>query len=363
MVITNSDIAHLAVVVEQTLRPRADGSARPHPRARRPGAQSVALRYRPRGTGAGTQERGWTHAADRTERGRRLRRRCRPGRPDCGPPAERRPGARSSSSRHVTGSGAGSGRAPPRVGSRWTWGAASSVPSTTSCGRWPRRWGSPSSPPSSRATTSWPPGGRRRRYRGDIPRINPVALLERRPGHRPHERHGEEGAARSALEGPAGRLVGCASRSAAGSTRPTCRPGSPATSSTPPSRACFAADLSEVSLLNWLFLVRASGGVEALMSLEGGYQDSQFEGGVGPDPRGHGGGAGGRGRPGRPGHRDRPERGRGRASPPTRCGSGRAGPCWPCPVPWPPASASSPRSRPITPSSSTRCRRGPSSRW
>ena len=44
--------------------------------------------------------------------------------------------------------------------------------------------------------------------------------------------------------------------------------------------ACFAADLSEVSLLNWLFLVRSAGGVEALMTVTGGYQDSQFEGGV-----------------------------------------------------------------------------------
>ena len=110
-------------------------------------------------------------------------------------------------------------------------------------------------------------------------------------------------------------------------------------------RACFAADLSEVSLLNWLFLVRASGGVEALMSLEGGYQDSQFEGGVGQIPDGHGGRAGGRGRAGRPGHRDRPDRATGSTSPPTRCGSGRAGPCSPCPAPWPPASASSPHSR------------------
>jgi monoamine oxidase len=45
-------------------------------------------------------------------------------------------------------------------------------------------------------------------------------------------------------------------------------------------RACFAADLSEVSLLNWLFLARSAGGVEPLMTIAGGYQDSQFEGGV-----------------------------------------------------------------------------------
>ena len=49
-------------------------------------------------------------------------------------------------------------------------------------------------------------------------------------------------------------------------------------------RACFACDLSEVSLLNWLFLARSAGGVEALMTVAGGYQDSQFEGGVGRIP-------------------------------------------------------------------------------
>jgi len=49
-------------------------------------------------------------------------------------------------------------------------------------------------------------------------------------------------------------------------------------------RACFACDLSEVSLLNWLFLARSAGGVESLMNIAGGYQDSQFEGGVGQIP-------------------------------------------------------------------------------
>ena len=46
-------------------------------------------------------------------------------------------------------------------------------------------------------------------------------------------------------------------------------------------RACFACDTAEVSLSCWLFLVRSAGGVEPLMNVAGGYQDSQFEGGVG----------------------------------------------------------------------------------
>ena len=45
-------------------------------------------------------------------------------------------------------------------------------------------------------------GGKVRRYRGDIPRVSPVALLSAGPGHRADERHGQEG--------PRRRAVGCA---------------------------------------------------------------------------------------------------------------------------------------------------------
>ena len=53
-------------------------------------------------------------------------------------------------------------------------------------------------------------------------------------------------------------------------------------------RACFTCDLSEVSMLSWLLLVSSAGGVESLMNIAGGYQDSQFDGGVESDPRRHG---------------------------------------------------------------------------
>ena len=39
-----------------------------------------------------------------------------------------------------------------------------------------------------------------------------------------------------------------------------------------------------MSFLNWLFLVRSAGGIESLMNIAGGYQDAQFEGGVGQVP-------------------------------------------------------------------------------
>ena len=126
-------------------------------------------------------------------------------------------------------------------------------------------------------------GGKVRRYRGDIPRVSPVALLERGPGHRPHERHGQEGPRGRALGRAQGGRLGRASVRAwltAGHV-PT-RLARDLVEATV--RACFAAELSEVSLLNWLFLVRSAGGIESLMNIAGGYQDAQFEGGVGQVP-------------------------------------------------------------------------------
>ena len=45
-------------------------------------------------------------------------------------------------------------------------------------------------------------------------------------------------------------------------------------------RALFCCDLSEVSLLNLLFLIRSAGGLGPLMTIEGGYQQDQFVGGA-----------------------------------------------------------------------------------
>ncbi|MEY2398585.1 MAG: monoamine oxidase [Actinomycetota bacterium] len=45
-------------------------------------------------------------------------------------------------------------------------------------------------------------------------------------------------------------------------------------------RACFASELNEVSLLHALLLVHSAGGLVNLMSIEGGYQDSQVDGGM-----------------------------------------------------------------------------------
>jgi len=126
-------------------------------------------------------------------------------------------------------------------------------------------------------------GGKIRRYRGDIPRISPVALLSaaqaiarmnamarKVPVEAPWE------AARAA------EWDACSVRAWLTATHVPTRLARELIEATV--RACFAAELSEVSLLNWLFLAHSAGGIESLMNIAGGYQDSQFEGGVGRVP-------------------------------------------------------------------------------
>jgi monoamine oxidase len=126
-------------------------------------------------------------------------------------------------------------------------------------------------------------GGAVRRYRGDIPRINPVALAsagqaiarmsamaKRVPLDAPWEarRAGTWDALSVAAWLSRGRVPTRLARDLIEATV----------------RACFACDVSEVSFLNWLFLAHSAGGVDALMTVAGGYQDAQFEGGVGRIP-------------------------------------------------------------------------------
>ncbi len=128
-------------------------------------------------------------------------------------------------------------------------------------------------------------GGTRRRYRGDIPRINPVALLSAGQAIARMNAMAKRvpiDAPWTARRAPAWDAVSVRAWLHAANV-PT-RLARDLIDSTV--RACFAADLSEVSLLNWLFLVHASGGVESLMSIRGGLQDSQFVGGVGQIPQG-----------------------------------------------------------------------------
>jgi monoamine oxidase len=122
-------------------------------------------------------------------------------------------------------------------------------------------------------------GGKVRRYRGDIPRISPVALLSAAQGIARLNAMAKKIPVEAPWDSPnAAHWDAISVRAWLTGARVPTRLGRDLIEATV--RACFAADLSEVSLLNWLFLVRSAGGVEPLMTIAGGYQDSQFEGGV-----------------------------------------------------------------------------------
>jgi monoamine oxidase len=122
-------------------------------------------------------------------------------------------------------------------------------------------------------------GGKVRRYRGDIPRISPVALLSAAQGIARMNAMAKKVPVDAPWDAPdAARWDAVSVRAWLSRARVPTRLGRDLIEATV--RACFAADLAEVSLLNWLFLARSAGGIEALMTIAGGYQDSQFEGGV-----------------------------------------------------------------------------------
>jgi monoamine oxidase len=126
-------------------------------------------------------------------------------------------------------------------------------------------------------------GGKVRRYRGDIPRISPVALVSagqavaRMSSMAKKVPVDAPWAAPRAAEWDAQSVRSWLSR-----VRVPTRLARELVEATV--RACLTSDTSEVSMLGWLFLVSSAGGVESLMNIAGGYQDSQFEGGVGQIP-------------------------------------------------------------------------------
>ena len=126
-------------------------------------------------------------------------------------------------------------------------------------------------------------GGSVRRYRGDIPKISPLALAS--AGQAIARMNAM--AKRLPLDAPwearrAGTWDAQSVRSWLTAARVPTRLARDLIEATV--RACFCCDTAEVSLLTWLLLVRSAGGVEALMNIAGGYQDSQFDGGVGQIP-------------------------------------------------------------------------------
>ena len=126
-------------------------------------------------------------------------------------------------------------------------------------------------------------GGKVRRYRGDIPRVSPVALLSAGQAIARMNAMAKKVPVDAPWDAP--KAADWDAQSVRAWLSPVHVPTRLARDLLEATvRACFAADLSEVSLLNWLFLVRSAGGMESLMNIAGGYQDAQFVGGVGRVP-------------------------------------------------------------------------------
>ena len=126
-------------------------------------------------------------------------------------------------------------------------------------------------------------GGKVRRYRGDIPRISPVALLSAGQAIARMNAMAKKIPVDAPWDAPrAAEWDALSVRAWLSAARVPTRLARDLVEATV--RACFAADLSEVSFLNWLFLARSAGGIESLMNIAGGYQDAQFAGGVGQIP-------------------------------------------------------------------------------
>ena len=126
-------------------------------------------------------------------------------------------------------------------------------------------------------------GGKVRRYRGDIPRISPVALLSAGQAIARMNAMAKKVPVDAPWDAPkAAEWDALSVRAWLSAAHVPTRLARDLIEATV--RACFACELSEVSFLNWLFLVRSAGGIESLMNIAGGYQDAQFEGGVGQVP-------------------------------------------------------------------------------
>ena len=126
-------------------------------------------------------------------------------------------------------------------------------------------------------------GGKVRRYRGDIPKISPLALISAGQAIARTSSMAKKVSPAAPWDAPR------AAEWDAQSVRSWLTPGRVPTKMArdlieATVRACFTCDLAEVSMLSWLLLVSSAGGVESLMNIAGGYQDSQFEGGVGQIP-------------------------------------------------------------------------------
>src|SRR5438270_418164 len=122
-------------------------------------------------------------------------------------------------------------------------------------------------------------GGKVRRYRGEVPRLNPFALLSAGQAIFRLDRMAKKVPLDAPWDAPgAGSWDAHSVRSWLTPTNVPTRMARDLLEATV--HALFCCDLSEVSLLHLLFLINSATGLGPLMNVEGGYQQDQFVGGA-----------------------------------------------------------------------------------
>ena len=121
--------------------------------------------------------------------------------------------------------------------------------------------------------------GKVRRYKGDVPKINPVALISAAQAIYRLDAMAKKVPVDAPWDAPKAEEWDAQSvRSWLSATNVPTREARELLEATV--HALFCCGLSEVSLLDLLFLIRSAGGLNALMTVEGGYQQDQFVGGA-----------------------------------------------------------------------------------
>jgi len=127
-------------------------------------------------------------------------------------------------------------------------------------------------------------GSRVSRYRGDVPRINPLALLSAGQAIYRLEAMAKKVPVDAPWDAP--KAAAWDGRTVSSWINPTNIPTKRARQLIETTvRALFCCDASEVSLLDLLHLMRSAGGLTPLMTVEGGYQQDQFVGGAQSIPK------------------------------------------------------------------------------
>ncbi len=120
--------------------------------------------------------------------------------------------------------------------------------------------------------------GRLRRYKGTIPRINPLVLWDVQRAQKRLDRHGADGAAGRAVAAPRAPPSGTAMTAYTWLQR-NMRTRSGKAMVELLTEAVWAAQPEDISLLHMLFYIHSAGSLDMLLDTDGGAQDSRFVGG------------------------------------------------------------------------------------